>query len=159
MGRKVIKCKECGRVVKSHAKGMCFSCYRKQWTPPIRICKKCDRERPHHAYGLCKTCHNKEYHYDKIKGFNCRKRHNISFKLYKKLTKKCIICGFDKVVELHHLDRSKKNRSSENLIGLCPNHHKMLHNIEFRKGIFDILEEKLGRKLNIKDLEQYRTSK
>ena len=156
MARKTIKCKKCGKLAEHHAKGMCFSCYRKQWTPPLRICKNCGRERPHNAYGLCKTCYTKEHRYDEVKGFNCKKRHNINFELYKKLTKKCVICDFDKIVELHHLDGNKKNVSKENFVGLCPNHHKMLHDIRFRKEIFDLLENKLGRKLNIKDLERYK---
>jgi len=156
MDRKKIKCKKCGKLSEKRAKGMCYSCYKKGYKQPLIICKNCRRKLPHKAFGLCNTCHIKIHHYDKVKEYNNRKYHNIDLKTYKKATKKCIICGFDKIVELHHLDGNKKNNSKENFIGLCPNHHKMLHNMEFRKEIFDILEEKLGRKLNITDLEQYR---
>jgi hypothetical protein len=41
--------------------------------------------------------------------------------------KKCVICGFDYIVEVHHNDCNKQNNSPENLIPLCPNHHKMFH--------------------------------
>ena len=40
---------------------------------------------------------------------------------------KCAICGFDKIVAVHHIDENKKNNSQENLIPLCPNHHEMVH--------------------------------
>ena len=40
---------------------------------------------------------------------------------------KCVICGFDKVVAIHHIDENKKNNSPDNLIPLCPNHHEMYH--------------------------------
>ena len=41
--------------------------------------------------------------------------------------KQCIICGFDKIVEVHHRDHNHNNNEPMNLIPLCPNHHQMLH--------------------------------
>jgi 5-methylcytosine-specific restriction endonuclease McrA len=41
--------------------------------------------------------------------------------------KKCIICGEDKIVDVHHMDRDHDNNSPENLIPLCPTHHKYMH--------------------------------
>lgn len=41
--------------------------------------------------------------------------------------KKCIICGEDKAIDVHHLDENNKNNSPENLIVLCPNHHRYWH--------------------------------
>ena len=61
---------------------------------------------------------------------------------YKTITNKCEICNFDKVVDLHHLDENNKNNSRDNLIGLCPNHHKMLHDFRYRKEMLDILKNK-----------------
>lgn len=40
---------------------------------------------------------------------------------------KCVICGFDKIVAIHHNDENKKNNTPRNLIPLCPNHHEMVH--------------------------------
>ncbi len=48
---------------------------------------------------------------------------------------KCEICGFDAVVDIHHLDLNHKNNSSENLVCLCPNHHKMIHMKKYRAEI------------------------
>ncbi|PIZ82634.1 hypothetical protein COX97_03825, partial [Candidatus Pacearchaeota archaeon CG_4_10_14_0_2_um_filter_05_32_18] len=60
----------------------------------------------------------------------------------KKITSSCVACGFDKVVDLHHLDENNKNNSPNNLIGLCPNHHKMLHDFRYREEMLNILREK-----------------
>lgn len=40
---------------------------------------------------------------------------------------KCVICGFDKIVAIHHIDQNKQNNDPTNLIPLCPNHHEMCH--------------------------------
>ena len=41
--------------------------------------------------------------------------------------KKCIVCGEDKIVEVHHLDENKLNNDPSNLIPLCPTHHQYWH--------------------------------
>jgi len=71
----------------------------------------------------------------RIKGFNVKKYHNISLEVRKEVTKNCVICGFDKVVDLHHIDHNRIIFSRKNLIGLCPNHHKMIHDIRFSDEI------------------------
>jgi predicted HNH restriction endonuclease len=70
------------------------------------------------------------------------KRYGLNYETYKKITEKCVICGFDKFVALHHLDQDKSNNSGQNLIGLCPNHHQMLHTQKYREEIFQALREK-----------------
>jgi transposase len=46
-------------------------------------------------------------------------------KVLKKFGYKCVICGYDKFVNCHHIDNFAKSRndSSDNGIVLCPNHH------------------------------------
>jgi len=41
--------------------------------------------------------------------------------------KQCMICGFDKIVAIHHNDNNHSNNDPNNLIPLCPNHHEMIH--------------------------------
>jgi len=41
--------------------------------------------------------------------------------------KKCIICGEQNIVAVHHLDHDNKNNNPENLIPLCPTHHAYMH--------------------------------
>ena len=136
-------CKNCGKEDEHHAKGYCFNCYRKlSWKPKEKTCKRCEREMPIQAKGLCAGCYNFVFHLEHNKAWNYKKKFNIGLETYRKLTKKCIICGFDKVVDLHHLDNNPKNNSETNLIGLCPNHHKMLHRFEYKKEILEKLKEK-----------------
>jgi len=58
----------------------------------------------------------------------------------------CVVCGFDKIVAIHHIDENKKNNDPRNLIPLCPNHHEMVHS-KFRSEVqpfIDDWQNKLG---------------
>lgn len=87
-------------------------------------------------------CYNTVFNLEKTKAHNIKRWHNISQDLYKKITEKCYICGFETIVELHHLDGKKENNSEDNMVGLCPNHHKMIHNYKFRDKIFEEINNK-----------------
>lgn len=41
--------------------------------------------------------------------------------------KKCVVCGEDKIVAVHHYDENHDNNDIENLIPLCPTHHQYVH--------------------------------
>jgi ribosomal protein L37E len=139
----IVKCKNCDREMENHAKGYCITCYKKiAWKPRKIICKRCKREMPHHSKGLCPGCYQFVFHLEHNKAWNNKKNYNLTQETYKKITEKCVICGFDKVIDLHHLDENKKNNSNENLIGLCPNHHKMIHDYKYREETFNQLKEK-----------------
>ncbi len=141
--RKQITCPECGKETNTHSNGLCNKCYRRlKWKRKLIKCKSCGRWRPHQAFGLCGGCHTRIYHYDKVKAYNAMKSFGLTLGRFNELREKCVVCGFDKVVELHHLDGSKVNGSSENLIGLCPNHHKMIHHYDYFEEIKQFLAEK-----------------
>ena len=97
--------------------------------------------KPHHAKGLCNSFYNYVYKLEEIKAHNYKKWYGISPEVYKRVREKCVICGFEKVVDIHHLDEDKENNSEENLIGLCPNHHKMLHDYRYKKEILNKLRQ------------------
>jgi len=137
------KCKNCGKEKEHEARGLCYYCYRKTfWKPKKIICKRCGREMPHHSKGLCPGCYNFVFHLDKNKAWNQKKNFGLDFETYKNLTKECILCGFSKIVDLHHLDENNKNNNLTNLISLCPNHHKMLHDFRYKEEILNKLKEK-----------------
>ena len=46
---------------------------------------------------------------------------------FEKHEKKCIICGEDKIVSVHHYDENRNNNNADNLIPLCPTHHQYVH--------------------------------
>ena len=47
----------------------------------------------------------------------------------------CLVCGFDKVVDCHHVDENHDNTNPKNLVPLCPNHHKMVHIRRYKNEI------------------------
>jgi len=137
------KCLNCNEDKTHHAKGLCYTCYKKlKWQPKIGKCKRCSRRMPLHAKGLCAGCYNYVFHLDNNKAYSHRKAHNVDLKTYQKTTKECVICGFHEIVDLHHIDLNKQNNSPKNLIGLCPNHHRMIHSSKFRNELFEKLKEK-----------------
>jgi hypothetical protein len=140
------KCTNCGKISEKHAKGFCITCYKKiHWKPKSQICKKCNRELPLHAKGLCGGCYSTVFHLQYNKDQNYKKYHKIEPEVYKRITKSCLICGFDKVVDLHHLDKNRQNNSEDNLIGLCPNHHRMKHDLRYSQEIMNLIKEKLTK--------------
>ncbi|MBU2104282.1 MAG: 60S ribosomal export protein NMD3 [Nanoarchaeota archaeon] len=149
------KCKGCGKEEEHHGKGYCYNCYRKfSWKPKKAICKNCGREKHIHAKEVCPGCYTTIFRLQYNKDWNYKNRHNIDLITYKKITQKCFICDFDKIVDLHHLDENRENNSEENLIGLCPNHHKLIHMIEFKEEIIERLKEK-GILINQKFVQSF----
>lgn len=53
---------------------------------------------------------------------------------------KCVVCGFDKIVSVHHYDEDKKNNHPLNLVPLCPNHHEMIHHTEYVNEVKPIVD-------------------
>ena len=70
------------------------------------------------------SCSNKHFVAARNKPENHRNYRTICFFNWKK---ECVVCGFDNVVEAHHLDHDHSNNDKHNLVPLCPNHHQMLH--------------------------------
>lgn len=60
--------------------------------------------------------------------------------------KKCHICGYDKIVSVHHIDENKENNEIHNLIPLCQNCHSEVHHNKYAQGmkarIKQIVEDK-----------------
>lgn len=66
-----------------------------------------------------------------IRNINPTKYTTICFRNHKK---ECIICGENRIVEVHHFDENHNNDLPENLIPLCPTHHRLFHS-GFRKDV------------------------
>ena len=65
--------------------------------------------------------------------------------------KQCAICGFNKVVAIHHIDNNRHNNSPENLIPLCPNHHEMLHS-KWSNEVVPLIENIVNFKWGISEM-------
>ena len=50
----------------------------------------------------------------------------------------CVVCGEDRVVDIHHLDGNAKNNDIRNLVPLCPTHHRYAHS-----EYLELIEEKI----------------
>ena len=155
MSRKLSSSKQCPNCKKfcSWFTGkICHNCYRKhKWVPKKKICPRCKRLKVMKARGHCGGCYNTVFMLQYQKDMNYRKYHNISPELYKKITEKCIICNFNKFVELHHIDCNRDNNGEDNMVGLCPNHHKMLHTIKYGEWFKELVERLMA-------LEKYQTT-
>jgi hypothetical protein len=55
-------------------------------------------------------------------------RHKYQW-LFEIIGSKCEVCGFDDVIEVHHIVPIKEggDESPSNLLILCPNHHSLIH--------------------------------
>ncbi len=140
-------CSSCKKERRIHSRTqdqqLCNSCYRHLvWKRKLIKCPRCERLRPHHSKGLCNGCYNSVFNIESIKKWNAALYHNIDYAVYKNATKECVVCGFNKIVDLHHLDMNHQNNAVENLTGLCPNHHKMVHHRDHQKEVFRLLQEK-----------------
>ena len=140
---RIVTCENCKKESLHHAKGLCFKCYKKLvWKPKKGICIKCNREMHIQAKKMCGTCYGKTFHRKSKEAYQARKLYGIDHDTWKEKTEFCVICRFDKIVDLHHLDKNHENRNTDNLIGLCPNHHRMLHKSEHRSKVLSLLTAK-----------------
>lgn len=139
---RIIVCQNCKETKEHHGKGLCYSCYRKQWKGRIVKCKNCGKMKRHHAKGYCDYCAVKKLYYHIVQRAGYKKSFGLNLDNYKLMTQKCIICGFKEIVDLHHFDENNKNNKLSNLIPLCPNHHKMFHDQRYRDRIIDQIKNK-----------------
>ncbi len=59
---------------------------------------------------------------------------------FNKHPRQCSICGFNKIVVVHHIDENKDNNHYSNLIPLCPNHHEMFHS-KWKNEVAPLIDE------------------
>jgi hypothetical protein len=62
---------------------------------------------------------------------------------FKKWPKKCLVCGYDKIVSVHHLDENHSNNHPDNLVPLCMNCHEEIHHTRYKNEVIDKLEKVL----------------
>lgn len=54
--------------------------------------------------------------------------------------KECVVCGENRIVEVHHMDEDHENNDPMNLVPLCPTHHQYWHS-RYRELIFDKINQ------------------
>lgn len=132
----------------------------KLWGPKlnhIKICEVCGKSfswtgrQNTKSYEKARFCsrvcsNNRQVSWDaKIQSGKASGKHieyrKIAFKLH---GEKCVVCGFDKVLEVHHIDHNRSNNKKENLVPLCPNHHRMIHNSKYSKELIGVIKHYLN---------------
>jgi hypothetical protein len=54
---------------------------------------------------------------------------------------KCVVCGEDKMVDVHHFDENRDNNDPENLIPICSNHHRYYHSKKYKNLVEGVIIE------------------
>lgn len=78
-------------------------------------------------YFCSRTCANKiggrakakKYHYDEVAHYT-----TVAWRYH---NKKCVCCDEINMVEVHHLNENRNDNRPENLVPLCPTHHRYMH--------------------------------
>lgn len=104
---------------------------------------------------LCLSCNSPIEDYRNSKG-TCS--HSCSNKYFRKLRnkpenysqytticwehheKKCVVCGEERIVAVHHYDENHNNDLPENLVPLCPTHHQYVHS-RYRDEVIGIVDK------------------
>lgn len=55
--------------------------------------------------------------------------------------KACLLCGWNISVDVHHIDGNHSNNNKDNLVPLCPNHHRMAHMTRHKQEISDMIQQ------------------
>lgn len=132
------KCRHCDKElfnsgIKAHERG----CYLNPKN--LRLCEVCNGpiKDYRHSKGTCSHgCANIRWAHVKNKdetlGYQA-----LCFRYHEK---KCIVCGEDKIVAVHHNDCDHNNNDVENLIPLCPTHHQYVHS-QYKDEVQPIIDE------------------
>lgn len=120
-----VQCPHCDRTLrKPHLKRHAEKCVKNpEFGTP---CPKCGTLK-HPEKQTCSTsCYNSSFR-SGLNNPNHQRGNNYRTICFHYHEKKCCVCGFDLIVEVHHLDGNRQNNDPLNLVPLCPNHHQVWH--------------------------------
>lgn len=111
-----------------------------------KVCPVCDKpfvtQQGHkrEAVTCSKSCSNVYFKSVRAKTENLKHYRTICFRFYPKA---CFLCGWDRIVDVHHIDGNHKNNDPKNLVPLCPNHHREIGTLLYGEETENTLREKL----------------
>jgi hypothetical protein len=137
-------CKD--EVVVSNIKKHERSCYLNPVN--LRSCIVCDAPIKDYkkSKGTCShACSNKHFRHLRNKPERYTSYRTICWEHHDKI---CIVCGEDKIVEVHHVNEDHNDNRPENLIPLCPTHHQYVHS-RYRDEVQPLIDEYIKNKLSV----------
>ena len=104
---------------------------------------------------ICKKDFKKVRWNQKYCSIECAKEKNRLF-ILNKLVIPCVICGFDKLTQAHHIIKRQNYGSNNptNIVQLCPNHHQMADSLRYGEEMLKLIFEKTGKKGELLSKEQ-----
>lgn len=105
------------------------------------------------------SCSNKYFRHGEVGG--CRyvdddvlvERKSYRHLCFRYHAKKCVVCGEENIVAVHHLNENHNDNRPENLIPLCPTHHQYCHS-NYKNLVADAIEKYIASwKLAVVDEE------
>ena len=102
-------------------------------------CPVCGKQKKHKRNATCSyACSNKHFRSGKNNpNYKADKYTNMCFEAH---GKKCIVCGEEKIVAVHHVNHDHSDNRPENLVPLCPTHHQYAHS-RYAQEVLPYIEE------------------
>jgi hypothetical protein len=85
-----------------------------------------------------------EYYHDLRNPILSKKYRKICFDNHKH---ECVVCGEDKILDVHHYDGDRKNNNPNNLIPICPTHHNYIHS-DYKELVINKVNEYIKNYVN-----------
>lgn len=95
-------------------------------------------------YFCCKSCSKSQG--GKAKAQRLEDSNNMTYTSVARRNheNKCIVCGFDKILEVHHVNENHDDNRADNLVFLCPSHHRLYHS-RYKYEVVPHIKEYLER--------------
>jgi hypothetical protein len=108
----------------------------------IKKCPICEKEYVGNTKTCSYSCSNKMFRSGEDNGNWKQDAYQSTCFLYHK--KECVVCGENKIVEVHHMNENHNDNSPANLVPLCPTHHQYFHS-RYRNEVEYIIQEYLEK--------------
>lgn len=115
----------------------------------LRECEVCSKPIKNYktSKGTCSySCSNKRFRTGEDNGNWKGERYRSICFLYHE--KKCIVCGEEKIVGVHHNDGNHENNDPANLIPMCPTHHTYVHS-KYKDEVQPIIDDFVRKFLGV----------
>jgi len=124
-----------------------------------KICPVCGESFFGVSFTCSYSCSNRHFRHSRIGGAKYKSDNFLMEKSrYRELCfrhhdKKCVVCGEENIVEVHHLNEDHNDHRPENMVPLCPTHHQYYHS-KYRKEVGPLIDKYIKERLdNIRDEE------